>query len=162
MELEEFLIRGGEASAEHWLVWYRAPGLWMTAFWGRPRPAEIEQLVEIFDFALDERMDPSYRSLFDCTALESIEDAAFSVVIDYLVGKREQFQRRLARQALVRPEGLAGAVVAGAPNVLGYPLPFEVFTRVEPALQWLLGEHAGDVARELAARVQRAQGEPLL
>lgn len=67
---------------------------------------------------------------------------------DYVRGHLEQLARQVTRLALVRPDGIAGAVVAGFFEVLPRPYPVQIFAATTPALAWM---DASDPARLAAA-----------
>jgi AraC-like DNA-binding protein len=64
---------------------------------------------------------------------------------------------RIERQAIVRPSGMAGALVAGYYQVFPPPYRYRLFDARAPALEWL-----GHPADALAAVDAHVGGEPLV
>lgn len=116
--------------------WYPWPGFTGFALVGRPTADEIRELNVVMDVVLPPRAD-THISLIDTSCLEGVEQEAFVAMATYLATRREIFARLIRRQALVRPSGVVGAVVAGFYRVVSAAYPVEVFERVTDAALWL-------------------------
>lgn len=137
---------------EHHFVWHCRAGLWVTELWGRPTTADVRELGRIYEHAFAPEMEPSFVSLVGCARLRGAESEAFEALAEYMRARRARFHERMARQAIVRPGGLAGSIVSGFFEVLGYTLPVRVFTTVPEGLAWLLPAAEPALAESIAAR----------
>lgn len=144
---------GGVARTSNAAIWHRPPSLWVTRFWGRPSEDDARQTVATWDIALWPDAAPTFVSLVDARHLAGIDASAFAVLYDYMRHRGTEFHQRMTRQALVRPEGLAGSVVSGTLAMLEYRMPVQVFTELAPAFAWLTDEDGASLAREMEARV---------
>lgn len=123
--------------------------LWGVVLWGRPEPEHIATLVTSLRLELGEAAS-RHGSIVDASRLDSVDVAAFSVLDRYVREHQDELAKQVSRLALVRPEGMTGAVVAGFFEVLPRPYPVGVFASSEEALAWL------DLAEEDAAAFVRA------
>jgi AraC-like DNA-binding protein len=129
-------------------IWWRDPTLKCIVFWGRPDEDDISRITRALDAELERIVTP-HASFVDTRRVRAVDLGAFTTLSQYLFRRREPFTRFVARQALVRPEGLAGAAVAGFYAVLAPAYPVGVFTETAEALQWLGVVDAAHVARQL-------------
>jgi AraC-like DNA-binding protein len=115
------------------LYWYPWLGCTGFAVFGRPAVAELRELHRVMDVVLSIGSD-IHTSLVDMSRLESIDDEAFSTMATYLLKRRHSFAKLIRRQALVRPGGVVGAVVAGFHRVVPALHPTEVFENLVEAV----------------------------
>nr|WP_217911147.1 helix-turn-helix transcriptional regulator [Myxococcus sp. AM011] len=131
--------------------------------WGRPAEAHVRRLVHVLDVELAPAAP--HASLVDARRLEAADPAAFAVLVKYMQAREKSFSTSVQRQALVRPEGVAGAVVGGFYTLLTGAYPSKVFTDPANALAWL-GQPEGRAApllSKLNDLVAEATGQsPLL
>ncbi|XXF81682.1 helix-turn-helix transcriptional regulator [Myxococcaceae bacterium GXIMD 01537] len=123
----------------------------------------MRRLVEVLDVELPPAAP--HLSLVDATRLEAADPSAFSVLVKYMQSREEGFGRNVRRQALVRPEGVVGAVVGGFYSLLSAAYPSKSFKDVAPALEWLgvVEAEAAPLLGRLADAVAEATGQsPLL
>ncbi len=147
---------GACLAAPSFLTFCASADLWGFAVWGRPEAAEITRLVRL----LRAELAPSvarHASLVDARRLEAVDAAAFAALSAYVSSEHAALGRAVSRLALVRPEGLAGAAVAGFFSVLAPPYPVEVFADPVAALAWL-GQPAGALVETLDAAHARVAG----
>jgi AraC-like DNA-binding protein len=97
-----------------------------TVMWGRPLDADIEAMIPFFEVGLDPRFS-GHASFVDCRAIDSIDMLAFGKLLAYLVRRRHAWGPNVGRQAILHPQGLVGALVAGALHVARPPYPFACF-----------------------------------
>jgi AraC-like DNA-binding protein len=76
-------------------------------------------------------------SVVDARRLIHVDPAAFACLARYLERRWETYGKLIRRQALIRPVGLAGTVVAGFYQVLRPSFPVAVFESLDEALEWL-------------------------
>ncbi|MBU8895929.1 helix-turn-helix transcriptional regulator [Corallococcus sp. M34] len=145
------------------LHWYAAADLCGFAVWGRPGEQQAQRIVQ----ALDVELEPAlpHDSLVDLRRVEGIDADAFGVMKDYMQAHASQFARTVRRQVLLRPDGLAGAIVGGFYELVQGGYPHKVFTDAAEGLSWL-GRDAdmiGPLVSRLNALVAEATGQsPLL
>ncbi|HMJ11872.1 MAG TPA: helix-turn-helix domain-containing protein, partial [Polyangiaceae bacterium] len=123
---------------------------------------DIEQLTQLMDAVLPPHGGP-HVSLVDTRRLTHVDPGAFSVMARYFEERRAAFSSVIRRQALVRPVGLAGAVVAGFYQVIAPSFPVSIFESLDEALSWLAPH--GSQALQLALNELHGcarEKEPLL
>ena len=145
------------------LHWYSAEDLCGFIAWKRPDEIFIRRLVQV----LDVECNPSapHRSLVDLRRLESPDPSAFGLFVNYMRKREQDFAASVQRQALVRPEGIIGAVVGGFYSLLSPRYPSRVFTDSNEAMAWLGLQEQKSIAlqAELNQLVVEATGQsPLL
>lgn len=116
-----------------------APTLWGILVWGRPDEHQAIALGRSLVAQLRAN-SPPYASIFDASRVESVDPSAFGAAGRYLLHNRDTLSTRLQRLALVRPNGIGGATVAGAFEVLPRPYPARVFAGAADAYAWLVAE----------------------
>jgi AraC-like DNA-binding protein len=137
-ELETFLAApiGQQLIAKHFAYWYPARDLTGFALWGNPGRCD----VELLNRAMDVVLLPSggrHLSLVDMQHLGTVDPTAFRAMADYVASRWRGFSETIVKQALIRPSGFAGAVVAGFYAVVTPRYPVQVFDDLAPALTWL-------------------------
>ncbi len=148
---------------ENFLHWYASEDLCGFALWGRPGEAQVRRLVQVLDVELSPAKP--HASLVDARRLEAADPMAFAALVKYMQPREKAFSTSVLKQALVRPEGVVGAVVGGFYTLLSGAYPSRAFTAPDTALQWLGQPEAA--AAELLAKlnglVAEATGQsPLL
>ena len=131
--------------------------------WGCPGPEDIELLVELLDFPHHPALAGGCDVLFDARYLERLDGEVFDSYVAALQARRDALAARVRRQALLRPRGMVGAVIAGAVPVTEAPAPWAVFTELTPALAWLGRSDGGALAARLQLLVTPlVEADPLL
>lgn len=125
--------------------------------WGRPSGDDMEALTHALAVELGDAIAP-HRSFIDASRLEIADAAAFEVLQRYVQKNRERLREVVTKLALVRPNGIAGAVVSGFYRVLDPPYPFEVFATAEEAIAWLGPPANVALVAELEAHYTEATG----
>ncbi|WP_414654052.1 helix-turn-helix transcriptional regulator [Hyalangium sp.] len=123
----------------------------------------MRRLVQVLD--VERTPHAPHLSLVDLRRLESPDPSAFHLFVNYMRQREKDFAVSVKRQALVRPEGIIGAVVGGFYSLLSPSYPSRVFTDSNEALGWLgLPEAQGaSLMAELNRLVSEATNEsPLL
>jgi AraC-like DNA-binding protein len=140
------------------LHWTQSPLLCGFIFWGRPDEAVLSRLTQVLDVELPPA--PPHASLVDARGLEGVDPGVFAGFARYMRSRQAGFGASVQRQALVRPEGLVGALVAGFYALLAPAYPVRVFEAPEDALDWLGCPEPLALATELDALRVEAAGEP--
>ena len=157
--LQSYLARpvGRYFCGPSYIVWWKSARLNGIVLWGRPEEAELACITR----ALDAELAPgvlSHASLIDARRVWGVDAAAFNTLLRYVASRREPFSRLVLRQALLRPEGLVGAVIAGFYSVLTPSYPVQVFTDARSAIDWLEVPDEARTIDELDAIVERMCG----
>jgi AraC-like DNA-binding protein len=120
----------------HWAYACTGDGMFAQIYWGRPEAADVETLLALWQVELCDATPP-HASYVDASGLTGMDPGWFQLMGAELERNRGALSRKLARQALVRPPGLPGALVAGFYDVLVPAYPVQVFERAADALDWL-------------------------
>lgn len=136
--LEEYRARpiGTYLTGPTFVVWWHNPQLNGISFWGRPEADHIQTVTA----ALQSEFGPGlnhHASIVDARYMDGVDPGAFYAMSCYVAQNRKSMCHCYTSQAILRPGGLVGAVVAGFHAVLDTMYPVKVFTSVEPALDWL-------------------------
>ncbi|MCA9613165.1 MAG: helix-turn-helix domain-containing protein [Sandaracinus sp.] len=118
-------------------------GVWALRAWGRVERESIDELVEVLS-RLAER--PERRQLFDLRGIETYSADAMAAVVDFYAS-HPRYASTIAREAVVRPDGLVGVFAEGFFRAVDVPFPTTVVTAEADALAFL-GEPAGALAFE--------------
>ena len=144
-----------------WLHFCAHPRLFGVVLFGQPDRDDVVALTRSLVVELGRGIAP-HGSLVDASRLERVDPGAFEVLHRYVREHHAALNERVTRLALVRPQGVEGAVVAGFYPVSGAPYPVELFEDAVAALAWL-GEAGSALADELVEHADAARGKtPLL
>ncbi|NMO16007.1 helix-turn-helix transcriptional regulator [Pyxidicoccus fallax] len=123
----------------------------------------MRRLVQVLDVELAPAKP--HASLVDARRLEAADPSAFAVLVKYMQPREKDFSTSVLKQALLRPEGVVGAVVGGFYTLLSGAYPSRAFSDPAQALEWL-GQPdtvAGPLLSKLNDLVAEATGQsPLL
>jgi AraC-like DNA-binding protein len=133
------------------------PVLWGVVLWGRPQSDDMAALVRSLELELADTAE-MHLSIVDARRLDGVDVTAFSMLDSYVRGNQDALSRKVARLALLRPDGMTGAVVAGFFDVLPRPYPVELFASPEEAAPWL--ELELDALNVLGSVYAAASGAP--
>jgi len=148
LEAYRTLPIGTYLSGPTFVVWWHSPQLNGIAFWGRPEAQHIRTVTAALQSEFGSGNEPP-ASIVDARYMDGVDPAAFYAMSSYIIQNRKSMCQCYRRQAIIRPSGLVGAVVAGFHAVLDTMYPVSVFTTVEPALEWLGTPGAERVLDEL-------------
>jgi AraC-like DNA-binding protein len=94
------------------LHFFTDPTFCGTVFWERPG----EQAIRVFTRAVEAELpqnSPKHAALVDARRLTGVDPGAFQVLVEYFGPRAETFGVNVSRQAMLRPDGVLGAIVAG-------------------------------------------------
>lgn len=132
-----------------YVVWWSSVVLNGIMFWGKPDERDVQRITRALEGELQVGVRP-HASLIDARHLTAVDLGAFNTLSKYVRSRREPFARVVEKQALLRPDGLAGAAVAGFYAVLTPSYPVGVFTDLADALGWLDREEEAATVAELS------------
>ena len=104
--------------------------------WGRPTGDDFARLAQALDTVRDAKTGPR-AFLIDLKSMGVPDTAAFDAAVRYTIEHHESLGRAIVRLAIVRSEGIAGALIAGFFRVVPRYCPVEVFTDAAEAMRWL-------------------------
>lgn len=128
------------APVDHWyagkgfLVWADGQSATGTAAWGHVTATTARELASAWRF--EEGLVAPYRSVVDLSALESVDAEAFAIIAAFMQSAMPRLVHRIERQALARPAGMSGALVAGFYPTLQPGFAWRDFSSVEDAYAW--------------------------
>ena len=134
------------------------PQLWGVLLWGAPDEEDTLALARSLALELAPPAVP-HVSVVDARFVERADTTAFASLERYVRERSADLSRQVLRLAILRPSGMAGAVVSGFYDVTPQPYPVEVFEEPRAAQLWLddatagLGDLEGLLA-DLHARVR--------
>ncbi len=150
---------GTFVSGRSWVYACTGARLFAQIYRGIPEAADVEPLLALWQVELRAETPP-HASYVDASLLTGMDPGWFELMRSELERNRAALAAKIERQALVRPPGVAGALVAGFYEVLTPSYPVQVFESAADALGWLGHAEARD---EILALVQpRDRSEPLV
>jgi AraC-like DNA-binding protein len=126
---------GRYLTGENFLHWYASPELCGFILWGRPGEVQVQRLTQVLDVELAPAQP--HVSLVDARRLEAPDANGLAVLVQYMAPRIGGFSQTVKRQALLRPEGMTGAVVGGFYSLVSSGYPTRAFADPLEALAWL-------------------------
>ncbi|QRN96347.1 helix-turn-helix transcriptional regulator [Archangium violaceum] len=150
---------GHYLAGENFLHWYASPELCGFTLWGRPGETQIQRLTQVLDVELAPALP--HVSLVDTRRVEAPDANGLSVLVKYMVPRINGFSQTVKRQALLRPEGMTGAVVGGFYSLVSSGYPTRAFAEPLEALAWLGRplDEAQSLMNELNDLVMQVMGQ---
>jgi AraC-like DNA-binding protein len=131
-----------------WLVWCHNPSLCGAVLWDRPGGADAALLVSLFDLAHHGVMADELDLVIDTRRLVGVDLELFARFAEY-AQRGAPANPRLRRQAIVRADGLVGAVTAGFHPAGETRHAWSIFSDSASAFAWLeRAEGRGQVGTE--------------
>jgi AraC-like DNA-binding protein len=146
-------------SGRTWLYFCTDEKLFGQVHWGVPEVEDVARLLALWQVELQPETPP-HASFVDASALAGMRSDWFELMNTELARNVAALPQKLERQAVVRPAGLVGAMVAGFFSVLPIPYTVQVFATPAEALTWLGRPELADELQRLADGAR--QEEPLL
>lgn len=88
-------------------------------------------------------------SLVDVRELTAIDSVGFEIIQDYMLSRRDAFEPVVERQALLCRADAFGAAIIGMYHFVAPRYPFEVFTSLDAALEFLSPPRRAEIGAEL-------------
>ena len=124
-------------AGDSYVYWCREPGFYGSAAWGRPDEEQARRLVSLWEVSLRPDSADARASFVDLRGVEGVDHLSYQPAADFFRTRDLPARTRVTRQAIVRPTGFAGALVAGFSEVVAAPYATQVFTDPHEALAWL-------------------------
>jgi transcriptional regulator GlxA family with amidase domain len=156
--VDDFLAHpnGRYFAGRHFFIWCHDPTFTGSVLWGRPEESDTEQIVRIWR-ALHPTL-PSFDVVTDGSRIESVDAAAFDVMIRFLGEKGAEYSAQIRKQAIIHPQGLAGAAVAGILPAMKIYYRWQLFPEPAQGFAWLEREDSALVCAEVSALADRFAG----
>jgi AraC-like DNA-binding protein len=135
--------------------------LWAVILWGRLTSAETARLVASHAIELGATIDP-HASIVDARRVETVEQRAFELLGTYVVDHHAELATKVHKLAMIRPQGMSGALVAGFFDVVPAFCSLGVFASFGAACRWLEIANPAAVERSLEAAYTERSAEPQL
>ena len=160
-DLAEFLADpvGRCFAGRCWLYFYPQPGFCGFIVWGHPTQTDLERLVRVLEVELG---SPAHVSLVDARRVEGADPRGFAVLENYVKKHHTALARAVKKLAVVRPDGLVGAITSDFFGIAPPPYPVSLFEDRAQAVRWLGVPDGEALLAELAREEERAAGTPLL
>jgi AraC-like DNA-binding protein len=136
--------RGRYFAGEGFAHFCHDPSLWGVILWGRVTAAATARLVTSLAAQLNERVAP-HVTIVDVRRVEIVEPQAFELLGKHVVDHQAKLARQVSKLAVVRGQGMPGALAVGFFDVFPSPQPVEVFVDLDAACRWLAVEDADGV-----------------
>jgi AraC-like DNA-binding protein len=143
-----------------WLHFCAGPQLWGALLWGRAEKQNLTSLFDLVERTLEQADE--HVSLLDIRGLEHVDLASFGLIGRYMSKHRSTLERRVIRHAIIRADGVLGAVISGSYEIFAAPYPVSLFTDVGAALAWLDPPMDPSSRENLATFCETASGVPSL
>lgn len=150
---------GAYLGGASWMHWCSSPALWGVVLWGRPSREDVAELISSLRLELADAAVP-HASFVDASGVRGVDGAAFELLNAYVKEHSKRLSENVERLALVRPEGMAGAIAAGFYEILEAPYPVELFDTPQDAAAWLGSPANEGILAALAAAHEQLSSEP--
>ncbi|MCZ7685078.1 MAG: helix-turn-helix transcriptional regulator [Sandaracinaceae bacterium] len=142
---------------------FLCPDLRVLLLWGRPEPPDIRRMIR----AIDSELLPSssrHAALTDARRLTGVDGESFAILSAYLNAHNDALALNTSAHAVVRPDGVAGAVVAGFySSTVADRGATAIFTSLLDAVIWLGRKDVEEVIDAVGGLHARLTGDaPIL
>jgi AraC-like DNA-binding protein len=140
------------------IVWCRSPKLCGSAYWGRPEANDVHELIQLYDLDRRPGIDLPFDVITDGRYLTEIDPFAMGNLVRYWVRRIPDFATRIRRQAVIRPGGLSGIMMAGVYQVFRAQHELQVFESPAAAYGWIDPARGAQAAAEVDAILEGVRG----
>jgi AraC-like DNA-binding protein len=157
-DIEEFLADrfGRYWFGRNFLVWCADPTIGGLVFWGTPDEDDVRELERIFNVDIQAGREPPYDLVADGRRLDRVSKLAFDPFARAVVKRLREQDQLVKRLAIIVPEGLVGAVMAGFFPLFQLGDRYRVFREAEAAFRWI---ERGPLSRSIEALVDERLGD---
>jgi AraC-like DNA-binding protein len=113
-----------------------SPTLIGYVVWGYADTDDVKELLTLCEIGTSPKAPP-HRFLVDVRALTHVEARTFGLFVEYTTRHREVLAKKIIGQAILRPDGMVGAIMSGFSRVARLTFPQRVFGDAQKALRWL-------------------------
>lgn len=148
---------GGFVAGSSWIYFCVDEHLHGFVLWGTPSEEDMRALVDLMVTELDR---PPHAAFVDVRELTTALAPAFEILADYFRTHARALARSVTRAAIVKPDGLTGAVAAGFLGTVPETFRATLWDDATTALTSLGVDDASGVATALARAQAEASGTP--
>jgi AraC-like DNA-binding protein len=143
-------------AGRNFLVWNFSPKLGGAVLWGRPTETDLERMFSLTDAY--HRDAPACDIVTDVSRVESIEGTAYGTLIRLGRERLGFFSSTSRRHAIIRTEGLVGALAEGFFPLLGARHSWKIFENHDTAFRWVAQPEGVKAWSELEPLIDQASG----
>jgi AraC-like DNA-binding protein len=127
--------------------------------WGYPDSDDVKELLTLCEIGIGPKAVP-HRFIVDVRAVSHVDPRTFGMFIEYTSRHRAELAEKIIGQAVLRPDGLVGAIMSGFSRIARLSFPQRAFGDAEKALRWLGvdPDEGAELLAELAAIRDAASG----
>jgi hypothetical protein len=144
---------GRYIAGERLFYWCRDAQLLGSSWWGTPTERDFVRVGGAFEVLTRADAAP-HAALLDMRRLEGMDERIYRRLVGGMRRRRRALGRAIRALAVVRPRGMAGALISGFFDVEPQPYPVKIFTNAGDALRWLGRPDACLVAELHALRAE--------
>jgi AraC-like DNA-binding protein len=123
-----------------------------------PNSCAIRSATTWCDAQPDAASGRGFDVVTDGSRIESIDGAAFDVMLGYLCEKLPTYAATIRRQAIIHPAGLPGAAIAGLLPTIGSYYQWKIFAEARAGFAWLERPDGDALCDEIAAVAVQSSG----
>ena len=135
--IEDYLSSpvGAWVAGRSYLFWCQSPQFFGFSLWGRHDVDDARHLVQLIDMHM--RAEPPLDIVTDVRRVTTPDVGSFQLAVDYCRVNLPEQERLVRRHAIIRPEGVIGAITAGFYRLIDPKHNWQVFTSAPEAFAWL-------------------------
>lgn len=145
-----------------YLIWCAAPDLAGSLQWGVPDDRDVREMIALLDFIRHPSLAATGSVLMDCRDIERVDPDVMVGFVDLAREWLPRWSPRIASQAVIVPDGIAGILLAGALPLLAPSHPFRFVPTLDDALAFLAHPGARAAYDEASAIASTARGTAAL
>jgi AraC-like DNA-binding protein len=120
-----------------YVLWCHSTRLIGTTHWGHPGECDPDEIARRLSFTSHPALAAGFDVLTDTRAIESLEGANLSVIVDQVRHRLEPWSQRIQRHAIVISPGVVAPLITGLLSLLGPSYPVRFFHSLDDAQAWL-------------------------
>lgn len=136
--------------SETQLVWCFDPATCGSAHWGRPDERDARELTRALELSRHPALAGGFEVFMDANAIDRVDWAGFTQLFGYVRQRLAEWATTIRRQAVILPNGPAGALLAGMVPLIGMSYPMRFFPDAEAALDYLAWRTRPDALAAIA------------
>jgi AraC-like DNA-binding protein len=143
-------------------LWVWSHTLAGAFYFERPGAREAADLFRLAPLAFHPVLDEPYDAIIDASLLRALEEGAFDALVEHLADARS-FAARIRRVAVIRPQGVTGAAIAGIFfEAVQTHFDAALFAHRAEGMAWLDRSDAVEANADLDALAATVCGQPPL
>ena len=159
--IDEFLNApvGRWVAGRTYLYWCHSTELFGFALWGRHDEADARELIRLLELMNQGGgLERPFCNLTDLSRIDSTDYVSFQLLAQYCRARFPEMVTALRRHAIVRPDGILGAVAAGFYRMLNPRHTWELFDSSADAFAWLCLQGIDGLHQEVSMLIDEVLG----